>query len=129
MNIQDEVLKKFKQPLRYDKEDQRIFDADNRLVVDVRAWGYLSSTIKNQQLAAQIQDELGEMIAKAFNHCYSKVNCNKHGVMQGLTDLELLQILHEVKVGRLLAGEAYRKIKGKPTVGKAGEDASVSDGK
>lgn len=74
MNIQKEVLKKFKQPLRYDNEVQRIFDADNRLVVDVRAWGYLSSTIKNQQLAMQIQDELGEMIAKAFNHCYSKPN-------------------------------------------------------
>jgi len=84
MNIQDEVLKKFKQPLRYDKEDQRVLDADNRLVVDVRAWGYLSSTIKNQQLAMQIQDELGEMVAKAFNHCYPEVNCNKHGVMQGL---------------------------------------------
>lgn len=84
--IEDEVVKKFKQPLRYDKEDQRIFDADNRLVVDVRAWGYLSSTIQNQQLAMQIQDALGEMIAKAFNHCYSEVNFHKH-VVSGKTEV------------------------------------------
>jgi hypothetical protein len=83
MKIEDEVINKFKQPLRYDKEDQRIFDADNRLVVDVRAWGYLSSTIPNQQLAMQIQDTLGEMIAKAFNHCYNEANYHKHDVMQG----------------------------------------------
>jgi hypothetical protein len=64
--IEKEVLGKFKLPVRYDNHGQYIFDADNQMVADVRAWGYLER-FDNAEL---LQDTLGEMIAKAFNEKY-----------------------------------------------------------
>ena len=70
MNNTENVLSKFKLPLCYEPAGQMIFDADERLVCDVRAWGYLQYFPE----AETLQDTLGEMIAKAFNDAYSKPN-------------------------------------------------------
>jgi len=59
---------------------------------------------------------------------YPKQNSHKHGVMQGLTDLELLNVLHNVKRNRTQVTKAFNKIKGSPTVASEGEEKSVCDG-
>lgn len=66
--MEEKILQLFKLPLKYDAHGQMIFDSNNRMVADVRAWGYLQYKPNPEEL----QDTLGEMIAKAFNEKYGK---------------------------------------------------------
>ena len=60
---EEELKPYFKQPFRYDPEGQYIFDAENNMIADIRAWGHL----KDERL----QDALGELIAKAVSDAWN----------------------------------------------------------
>ena len=60
---EEELKPYFKLPFRYDPEGQYIFDAENNMIADIRAWGHL----KDERL----QDALGELIAKAVNDAWN----------------------------------------------------------
>ena len=38
---EEELKAYFKLPFRYDPEGQYIFDAENNMIADIRAWGHL----------------------------------------------------------------------------------------
>jgi hypothetical protein len=57
----DKILSKFKLPVRF--ENGYIFDDNDQMMMEVRAWGFLSSFSDGEEL----QNKLGEMFAEAFN--------------------------------------------------------------
>lgn len=67
------VLEIFKPPFKYDPHGQMIWDSNNEMFLMLRGWGYLTGTgglnLPDSE-AAEIQDMLGEMIAKAMNEKY-----------------------------------------------------------
>jgi hypothetical protein len=76
-------------------------------------------------LLAYLEDtahgEEGKRITEMRNRIHTELsNSHKPVIMQGLTDIGLLKILHEVRLGRMSAAEAFHKIKGSPTVGQRG---------
>jgi len=65
MNTQEarqELRKLFDAPFRFIPGGGYIFDANDQMVCDVRAWGYLQRFPN----AEKLQDTLGEMIAEAL---------------------------------------------------------------
>ena len=56
----------FKKPFTYDNYGQKVFDADNNLVADIRGWGYLSKVASDEN-AIKAQDNLGEEIVAMLN--------------------------------------------------------------
>jgi hypothetical protein len=61
-DIEKEVLSKFQFPLWYDDSGQYIFDTNNQMVLDVRAYGHLKSV--------ELQDALGRWIADGLNKIF-----------------------------------------------------------
>jgi len=59
--LQKEVLGKFKLPIQF--AEGYLFDANDQMVGEIRAWGHLQRFPNGEQL----QDELGAMICSAFN--------------------------------------------------------------
>lgn len=57
-------------PVRYDEYGQKIMDAKNQMVADVRGWG----RIQYMNDAEARQDEMGRFIADAINHRLSNSN-------------------------------------------------------
>lgn len=62
------VLDLFRPPFWYDKEGGYIFDANNQMIGEVRAWGFLQKF----ENGGAMQDELGEKLVQAFNQLYTK---------------------------------------------------------
>lgn len=58
------VFEVLKPPFRYDPCGQMIFDSDNNLVLDVRAWGFLQYKENGEKL----QDAFGEKVAEGINY-------------------------------------------------------------
>ncbi|MFW6219851.1 MAG: hypothetical protein ACOCZ5_01425 [bacterium] len=58
-----ELFEVLKPPFRYDDYGQYIFDSNNNMVVDVRAWGKLQYYENGEEL----QDSLGNMITDFLN--------------------------------------------------------------
>lgn len=50
-------------PVRYDSNGTYIWDANDKMIADVRGWGWMQK-LKNPE---QIQDDIGEFIAQAVN--------------------------------------------------------------
>ncbi len=67
MKVEDLLRAKanIKMPVRYDNYGQKIFDADNNLILDVRGFGRLQYLIGG----AEIQDNIGEYVAECINSC------------------------------------------------------------
>lgn len=61
------IIELFELPIRYEGASGYIFDNKERMMADIRAWGYLQYK-ENGEL---LQDTLGEMFADAFNEKYS----------------------------------------------------------
>ena len=59
----DKVLGILKPPFRYDSHGQKVFDSNNNLVLDVRAWGLL----QYEEDGEDLQDSFGEYVAKSLN--------------------------------------------------------------
>ena len=57
------VLDILKPPFRYDPEGQQIFDSNNNLVLDVRAWGKL----QNYENGEKLQDDFGKFTVDRLN--------------------------------------------------------------
>lgn len=57
------VFEVLKPPFRYDNYGQKIFDSDNNLVLDVRAWGLL----QYKQDGEMLQDDFGNKVAEGIN--------------------------------------------------------------
>ena len=55
-------------PFKYDDFGQMIFDKDNNLCLDVRAWGLL----QYEKDAEALQDSFGEAVAEALNEIAKK---------------------------------------------------------
>jgi len=58
------IFEILKPPFYYDDYGQMIFDKDNNLALDVRAWGL----IQKEENAEEIQDNFGKMVAEALNN-------------------------------------------------------------
>lgn len=67
-DFEKEGIAQFKLPCKYFPEGQMIFDADNQLMLDVRAWGFLQYKPDGEKL----QDGFGRYVAKAINELESK---------------------------------------------------------
>lgn len=65
--ITDGDIKRIKEiyrlPFKYVKEGQMVFDAKNRMVVDVRGWGFLQKFTDGER----IQDNIGQLIVDLLN--------------------------------------------------------------
>lgn len=68
-----------------DTDSGYIFDADNQMVAEVRAWGYLQYF----EDAEKLQDTLGQMLAKAFNEYAEKILNERNSVDEGETLCEI----------------------------------------
>jgi hypothetical protein len=62
-DLRKSIIEKFTLPFSFDKEGGYIFDADMRMVGEVRSWWYLQQFEQSQEL----QDGLGELIAEGLN--------------------------------------------------------------
>ena len=58
--------KAIKLPLKYDEYGQKIYDADNTLLADIRGWGHFQYFEKGEEL----QDNFGRMLVNAYNEKY-----------------------------------------------------------
>ena len=58
-----DVYEVIKPPFNYDRNVQMIFDSDNNLVLDVRAWGQL----QYHQNGEHLQDKFGEHVTNLLN--------------------------------------------------------------
>ena len=58
-----------KLPVRYIAEGQHIFDAENKMILEVRGWDWIQRLNKNEIGCNQseYQNNLGEYIAKLLN--------------------------------------------------------------
>ncbi len=54
----------FKLPCKYDQEGQIIFDADGRMMLDVRGWGYIQYLKPNPE---KIQDDFAQFVVDSIN--------------------------------------------------------------
>jgi len=66
--LEEEVTELFTLPLKYDDYGQIIWDSNNQMVADIRAWGML----QYREQGDKIQDCLGQMLVDAFNEKYYK---------------------------------------------------------
>ncbi len=67
--ITQEMLSKFAYPATFDEIGGYIFDANNQMMGEVRAWGKLQYFPNGEQL----QDALGQFIADAINEKWEKM--------------------------------------------------------
>ena len=60
---------KIKLPLKYHNIGQHIFDADNKMILDLRGWGWMQY-LKEKDIKmspSQFQDNLGNKIVEILN--------------------------------------------------------------
>ena len=60
----------YKSPFKYEDASQQIFDCNNRLVLDVRGWGWLHSSGRLD--AEIIQDRFGNLIVELLNRKFQE---------------------------------------------------------
>lgn len=62
-------MNKIKLPLKYDSNGQFIFDAENKMVLEVRGWGWIQQLTKEQIGCSQseFQDKLALKIIDILN--------------------------------------------------------------
>lgn len=60
----------YKAPFRYDKSGTTVWDAENNMVLNIRGWGRISSTIQDESLAGAIQDSFGHKVAELLTDWY-----------------------------------------------------------
>ncbi|MCW3106434.1 MAG: hypothetical protein JWQ09_940 [Segetibacter sp.] len=65
--MEGKITDHLKFPLIYDPETVTIFDADNKMVANIRGWGWIQK-LPNPH---QFQDKIGEMMVEAFNDKYN----------------------------------------------------------
>jgi hypothetical protein len=70
--IKKEILSHFKYPCFYADGGQMIFDSNNQMMVDVRAWGMIQY-IKSENKPEDLQDALGEFIAESINKHWKEI--------------------------------------------------------
>ena len=58
------IFKIIQPPFYYDGEGQMIFDKENNIVLNVRAWGI----IQKEENAEELQDNFGKMVAEMLNN-------------------------------------------------------------
>ena len=63
-----EVLQVIKPPFHYENWGQEIFDSENKLVLDVRGWGYFRYELNGEEL----QDTWGQMVTDILNKEFNK---------------------------------------------------------
>jgi len=63
-----EVLQVIKPPFHYESLGQEIFDSENKLVLDVRGWGYFQYELNGEEL----QDTWGQMVTDILNKEFNK---------------------------------------------------------
>ena len=64
------LLEIYVRPFKYDPHGQIIFDAGNNMVLDVRGWGHISSTMRDDKKAQAFQDSFGEYVTRLLNGGY-----------------------------------------------------------
>ena len=60
----------FRRPFAYNPDLQRIYDANGTMVLDVRAWGYLTgkgALDLPERLASKYQYQFGRFVVKSMN--------------------------------------------------------------
>lgn len=65
-------------PFHYDSNGSCINDANGHMIVDVRGWGYLTgrgSLALPEELAVQVQNQLGEGVAKLLSAAWPNPLC------------------------------------------------------
>lgn len=62
-----ELMSVFSPPFRYVPEGTAIFDSNNKHVLDIRGWGFLSNRL-GEEAAASVQDHLAEYLVKQLNN-------------------------------------------------------------
>ena len=62
-------MNKVKLPLRYDSEGQYVFDADNKMILEIRGWGWIQKLKKEEigKSQAEFQDDLAKYIVTLLN--------------------------------------------------------------
>jgi len=55
-------------PFKYDSYGQKVFDKNNNLVLDVRAWGLL----QYEENGEELQDSFGEKVVEGLNYIANK---------------------------------------------------------
>lgn len=70
--IFQELKTVYKSPFKYESGSQQIFDSDNRLVLDIRGWGWLHSSGRLD--AEIIQDNFGNLIVDLLNSKFQEEN-------------------------------------------------------
>jgi hypothetical protein len=68
-----EALPPFKFPVEYSSFGTYIYDADDKMIADVRGWGWIQK-LKNPE---DKQDALGKFIADAINEKLEKERLNE----------------------------------------------------
>ena len=63
-------MNKVKLPLRYDSEGQYVFDADNKMILEIRGWGWIQKLNPDKIGCSQseFQDKLGGQIVSILNN-------------------------------------------------------------
>jgi|JI9StandDraft_2_1071091.scaffolds.fasta_scaffold86216_3 hypothetical protein len=62
-------MDKIKLPLRYIQEGGYIFDADNKMILEIRGWGWIQKLKKEEigKSQAEFQDDLAKYIVTLLN--------------------------------------------------------------
>jgi len=58
-----DLRKRIKYPVRYSSMGQYIYDADDKMIADVRGWGWIQKLPQPEE----VQDSMGQFIADAIN--------------------------------------------------------------
>ena len=79
-------MKEIKLPLRYDSEGQYIFDRENKMILEIRGWGWIQNLNPKdiQQTQSEYQDSLGKLIVRLLNDGLLDTNNSKGGNMKTL---------------------------------------------
>ena len=70
-------MKEIKLPLRYDSEGQYIFDRENKMILEIRGWGWIQKLNPKdiQQTQSEYQDSLGKLIVRLLNDGLLDTDC------------------------------------------------------
>jgi len=88
--VTDNRKLRFQLPVRYDRETQWIWSADNQHLVDMRGFGYLTGTgglHLGHNLACAIQDARGEYICEAV-HSHESLTAENSALRERLEQAE-----------------------------------------
>ena len=63
------IFEVYKPPFTYDRNGQWITDVNEKIIWEIRGWGYLQKFIDGQQ----VQDNAGKLIAELLNKEYERL--------------------------------------------------------